>query len=543
MKLLIYLFQFSFCVIYPETCFNSFDQYSCGIFGQASDHARIFGGDISEEGYWPWIARIIVTNTQEFCTGSFISDSWIVSAAHCFQNVYRYDGIRIHLSLGDMREMNVSNAIEYRVTKPVIIHEHFQTVNGVLLNDIALLNVVEVMDSPSENKVAQFFNPVCMENGSLELLKEEDSECMVAGYGLISEADGGEINGRLNFAKMDFVDWKNCNETNFELGIHHLEDEHFDRFFCAGTIYESDSCTGDSGGPLMCRRTESCQWNLVGIVSFGPSPCGNGFGVYLNIAHYSDFITGNSDAQFNTAVTSSQEQTSTTIENSTNLPEITTNVNLTTIEPNNMNFTTEYSRTNENGTACCGEIVINATRKGMQEIDIPYRFDGVYLIVDHPVQQPYIQSALNASGLPSDTAFTEYTRDDGQFAITKVFYNQIPYWFVHPNKADLVLDSDWMRTTDNSSLPDRKCFLVENVYLDAYFLLTYSQVFSEDTQKWEEITVQYTCRMESQQTIRTTKMPTTTTNISIEAEVTTRSNSLTATLCSVLTASLLYSLL
>lgn len=40
-----------------------------------------------------------------------------------------------------------------------------------------------------------------------------------------------------------------------------------DRMLCAGSE-GSDSCVGDSGGPLIFRNLQ------VGIVSFGSSPCG-----------------------------------------------------------------------------------------------------------------------------------------------------------------------------------------------------------------------------------------------------------------------------
>jgi len=62
-------------------------------------------------------------------------------------------------------------------------------------------------------------------------------------------------------------------------------------YFCAGAIGEHDSCKGDSGGPLMCRKKYSCEWTVVGIVSFGPSPCGTGYGVYTKLSEATEFIS------------------------------------------------------------------------------------------------------------------------------------------------------------------------------------------------------------------------------------------------------------
>lgn len=68
---------------------------------------------------------------------------------------------------------------------------------------------------------------------------------------------------------------------------------------CAGGEQGKDSCKGDSGGPLMVidRKTKPDQpyWYAVGVVSFGPSPCGMpGWpGVYTRVGSYMDWILQN----------------------------------------------------------------------------------------------------------------------------------------------------------------------------------------------------------------------------------------------------------
>uniref|UniRef100_A0A182V4G1 CLIP domain-containing serine protease n=1 Tax=Anopheles merus TaxID=30066 RepID=A0A182V4G1_ANOME len=62
---------------------------------------------------------------------------------------------------------------------------------------------------------------------------------------------------------------------------------------CAGGVRGKDTCSGDSGGPLMRQMTGS--WYLIGVVSFGPQKCGTyGVpGVYTNVAEYVDWIKDN----------------------------------------------------------------------------------------------------------------------------------------------------------------------------------------------------------------------------------------------------------
>lgn len=64
---------------------------------------------------------------------------------------------------------------------------------------------------------------------------------------------------------------------------------------CAGGEKGKDSCRGDSGGPLMANYADEnndINWYVVGVVSFGPSPCGmEGWpGVYTNVCDYADWI-------------------------------------------------------------------------------------------------------------------------------------------------------------------------------------------------------------------------------------------------------------
>lgn len=49
---------------------------------------------------------------------------------------------------------------------------------------------------------------------------------------------------------------------------------------------------GDSGGPFVCQRRDSCQWFLAGIGSFGPTQCGIGYipAVFMDVAKYEKWL-------------------------------------------------------------------------------------------------------------------------------------------------------------------------------------------------------------------------------------------------------------
>lgn len=49
---------------------------------------------------------------------------------------------------------------------------------------------------------------------------------------------------------------------------------------------------------MQCRKNKASPWYLTGLVSFGPGPCGSGYGVYLNVQMYAQWITEKTRIKF-----------------------------------------------------------------------------------------------------------------------------------------------------------------------------------------------------------------------------------------------------
>lgn len=45
--------------------------------------SRIVGGQTAEKGSWPWQTMIALLGGSQFCGGSLIDKSWVLTAAHC----------------------------------------------------------------------------------------------------------------------------------------------------------------------------------------------------------------------------------------------------------------------------------------------------------------------------------------------------------------------------------------------------------------------------------------------------------------------------
>ena len=64
---------------------------------------------------------------------------------------------------------------------------------------------------------------------------------------------------------------------------------------CAGGARGQDSCSGDSGGPLMATPRFGPPYHVVGVVSFGVPRCGTGNvpGVYARVSEYLNWSMDN----------------------------------------------------------------------------------------------------------------------------------------------------------------------------------------------------------------------------------------------------------
>ena len=87
----------------------------------------------------------------------------------------------------------------------------------------------------------------------------------------------------LNF-QVPIVSNEECKETYKKYNL-------TKNMFCAG--YKEgriDSCTGDSGGPLLCRA-KGGRWTILGITSFGKG-CGQKgyYGIYAKVPNYTSWI-------------------------------------------------------------------------------------------------------------------------------------------------------------------------------------------------------------------------------------------------------------
>ncbi|XP_062373690.1 tryptase-2-like [Sardina pilchardus] len=233
-----------------------------------NSRSSIVGGEDAARGSWPWMVylRTVEGMYPSSCGGSLINARWVLTAAHCLENVHMRPVVVGRLNLRDpiLRQYAV---LLY------LIHPDYHEVEGTPHNDIALVQLKKSVFT------SKYVMPVALPT-PLDVFNTS-SECWVTGWGDLDEGSslGGEET--LQQVKLPLVDDDTCRKKFPDTT---------DKQFCAGYMEGGkDSCQGDSGGPLVCKS--GSKFVQVGVVSYGHGCAQRGYpGVYTRVISYTEFI-------------------------------------------------------------------------------------------------------------------------------------------------------------------------------------------------------------------------------------------------------------
>ncbi|XP_043304492.1 transmembrane protease serine 11A isoform X1 [Cervus elaphus] len=228
---------------------------------------RIMSGEIAGKAAWPWQASLQYNNIHQ-CGATLISNTWLVTAAHCFKN--KANPHQWTVSFGT----KINPPLMKRNIRRIIVHERYHF--PARENDIAV-----VQFSPRVT-FTDDIRRICLPEASASF--QPNSTVYITGFGALFY--GGESQNDLREARLKIISDDVCKQphvygSDIKFGM-----------MCAGYlegIY--DACRGDSGGPLVGKDLKD-TWYLIGIVSWGDN-CGqrNKPGVYTKVTYYRNWIT------------------------------------------------------------------------------------------------------------------------------------------------------------------------------------------------------------------------------------------------------------
>uniref|UniRef100_A0A2S2NA03 Venom protease n=1 Tax=Schizaphis graminum TaxID=13262 RepID=A0A2S2NA03_SCHGA len=244
---------------------------------------RIAGGIDSDLGVWPWMVALgyqtkndVNGSLQWMCGGTLISKHHALTTGHCV--VSRGN---IILKIARLGDMNLDPSIVDWVTpldvpiERVILHKEYNSMS--IINDIGLVIL------KNDITFTTFIQPICLPLSPVLKNDIGNNLPFVAGWG--TTENGGKQSSSLKQVQIPIIDMEYCKWLFYDNKRIVMDY----RNICAGETGK-DSCSGDSGSPLMWLKEK--QFYLIGISSYGKG-CADNPSLYTNVSSHIDWILEN----------------------------------------------------------------------------------------------------------------------------------------------------------------------------------------------------------------------------------------------------------
>ncbi len=184
---------------------------------------RIINGAVCTQGSSPWVK--ITVNGSEYCTAGMIANNLAITAAHCVEDIACGSLTFNDGHGGSASGQNCTSHPSYSFPNYDLA---LVELDGTLNTELLAVHTTDDIQVGEQVLMAGFGRN---EN---ETGEDIDDEAMLAGYAYVSSTTSQHINTEFNI------------NDNTE---------------------DSNSCNGDSGGPLAAQRNG--VWKLIGVVSGG----------------------------------------------------------------------------------------------------------------------------------------------------------------------------------------------------------------------------------------------------------------------------------
>ncbi|WP_432015165.1 S1 family peptidase [Streptomyces cucumeris] len=221
----------------------------------------IVGGTTTTASAYPYVMQITDSSQRQFCGGTLVSPTKVVTAAHCMVGETN-SSVRV---VGGRTYRNGTNGTVSRVSKIWINPSYTDVTNG---DDVAVLTLSTAMPYSTLPYVSPSDTGVYTAGATARIL----------GWG--TTRSGGSSSNQLRTATVPTVSDSSCRSS---YGSDYLASD----MVCAGyTQGGVDTCQGDSGGPLVING------KLAGITSWGEGCALAGYpGIYSRLTTFSSLVS------------------------------------------------------------------------------------------------------------------------------------------------------------------------------------------------------------------------------------------------------------
>ncbi|KAM4025988.1 serine protease 53-like [Anomaloglossus baeobatrachus] len=230
------------------------------VCGKQGLRSRIYGGNDTTPGEWPWHAILSIDGKPE-CGGNLISEKWVLTAAHCFgdsqDNKKDPTLWRVHLGVTKMGYTpEESTAVTIEPSRIVIHNGYTSYTEGY---DIALMELSQPVN------LTRFISPICLPESTHRF--HFRSTCYATGLEDVPDDVPLESKRSLKKVAQTLIGRRTCNciyNTHIRPGV--FSPAKPGMLCIVDPFGKKGPCRGDSGGPVVCN--EDGVWFLAGVISF-----------------------------------------------------------------------------------------------------------------------------------------------------------------------------------------------------------------------------------------------------------------------------------
>uniref|UniRef100_A0AAG5D4A3 trypsin n=1 Tax=Anopheles atroparvus TaxID=41427 RepID=A0AAG5D4A3_ANOAO len=221
----------------------------------------VVGGTTAKDGAAPFLVSL-QQNGSHFCAGSIVDERWVLTAAHCAQDL-QIEQILILAGTNNLEKGGRNLTIDR-----IIPHSRYDETTQA--NDIALLRLTSRVAYDEHVKRIEYSAQHVPDNATVTLM----------GWGY-TKRNEVEVSKALQTIDLRNVEVDRCTDmfaNCFDAAVVDVGQ------LCAFTMKGEGGCTGDSGGAL------SWEGKQVALVSWAVDCAGGYPDVFTRISYYHDWI-------------------------------------------------------------------------------------------------------------------------------------------------------------------------------------------------------------------------------------------------------------